>query len=126
VLQLRHFVATFLPWRPAFTPCGICGGRSGKGQVFLRVLRFFPVHVTSLLLSFHSCTVWRIDNHLISGRRSSTETVSPQAVLGTHTRYELPEGLCQRRQSFRQTGACVMNSAGNLSGNRRCNKSPLD
>jgi hypothetical protein len=31
---------------------------------------------------------------------------------GSHTRYELPESLRLGRQTLRQTGACVTNSAG--------------
>jgi hypothetical protein len=47
---LRRLVAGLQPRRQGFTPgsvhdlrFGICGGRSGTGTVFLRVLRFFPV-----------------------------------------------------------------------------------
>jgi hypothetical protein len=34
--------------RARVSPCEICGGQSGTGQVYLRVLRFSPVSI-----SFH-------------------------------------------------------------------------
>jgi hypothetical protein len=36
--------------RARVDPCGICGGQSGAGQVFLRVLRFFPASIIPPLL----------------------------------------------------------------------------
>jgi hypothetical protein len=57
-----------------------CGGfvlnKVTLGQVFLRVLRFSPVNIISLLLHIHSCIIWGMDNRPVSGR-SSTKTVSP-------------------------------------------------
>jgi hypothetical protein len=41
-------------------------------QVFLRILRFYPVSIIPSMLYIHSCVIWRVDNGPVSCR-SSTE-----------------------------------------------------
>jgi len=36
--------------RSQASPCGICAGQSGEGQVYVRVPRFFPVIVIPPML----------------------------------------------------------------------------
>jgi hypothetical protein len=48
--KLKRLVAGFLPRRPGFDPgvwsSGMCGGQSGAGAGFLRVLRFpLPIFI---------------------------------------------------------------------------------
>jgi hypothetical protein len=55
VTWLRRLVASLSPQRPRFIPGSVNVGfvvdKVALGEVFLRVLRFFPVHIIPLWLS---------------------------------------------------------------------------
>jgi hypothetical protein len=60
---LKRLVAGFPPWRPGFDPgvwsSGICGGQSGAGADFLRVLRFpLPIFIPPIAPQSPSPIIW--------------------------------------------------------------------
>jgi hypothetical protein len=65
------------------SPCGICGGQSGTGQVFLRVLRFSPVSIITPLLHIHSSIIWGMDNGPDSGHSPTERQSHPIAAITT-------------------------------------------
>jgi hypothetical protein len=77
--QLKRSVAGFSPRRPGFAPSSVhvefVVDTVALNQVFLRVLRFYPVSMIPPLLHIHPY-VWGMDKGPVSGR-SSTERVSP-------------------------------------------------
>jgi hypothetical protein len=59
------------------------------GQVFLRVLRFFPVRIIPLLLHIHSYIIWWMDKGPVSGR-SSNEAQSHLIAITTTVTILIP------------------------------------
>jgi hypothetical protein len=75
---LRRLVAGLSPRRPAFATRSVHVGfvvdKVALGQVFLRVLVFpYQYHST---VAFHTCITWGMNNSLVSGRSSETQSQS--------------------------------------------------
>jgi hypothetical protein len=54
-----------------FSPCGICGGQSGPGQVVLLVIRF-PMSLSFHHCSPYSCVTRGMKHRPVGGRSSET------------------------------------------------------
>jgi hypothetical protein len=59
--------------------CGICGGQSGTGAGFLRVLRFpLPIRIPAIAPQSSPPIIWGWYNRPNSGRSIQVDSVSPQ------------------------------------------------
>lgn len=82
---LRRFVAGFSPRRPGLSPrlvhMGFVVEKVAVGQVFLRVLRFFPVIVILLLLHIHSSIICGMDSAPLPQRDSLIPSQQHKRIL---------------------------------------------
>jgi hypothetical protein len=77
----RKFLTAEAWVRAQVSPCRICGGESGTGTSFLRVLWFFPVSIIPPLFHIHSYIIWGMDKGPVRGPVPQRQQSHPIATV---------------------------------------------